>query len=168
MSFERTMKPKLIFHSEKGVTLVEILVGIILLTIVCISSLNFFAYGLGGIGKEGNRRAAMERARQQIEQIISTAAAQLPARDGNQYWCSNGNPCTSWTLSGAPIAQTISVNDLPSQRMETRVQGVHDPSAGTPITFYDAWEIGVKVWFTSNTNLDDDFNRVYIKTLRSP
>ena len=162
------MNQKIIWKCERGVTLIEVLVGLLLLSAVCLSTLTYFSYGLVGIGQQGHRRAALERARERLEQVLSTSTAQLPARDGLKYWCSAGNPCTTWTPSGAAIVQTAAVDDLASQRMETTAQGVHDASAGTPVGFYDAWEIGVKIWFTSRTNNDDDYNRVYVKTLRAP
>ena len=68
-----------------------------------------------------------------------------------------------WTSSATPIAQTVTVNEA-GRRMETAMQGVNDPSAGTGSN--DAWDVGVKVWFTSNL-ADDNYNRVYIKTLRA-
>ena len=155
-------------RGERGVSLIEILVGVILLTLVCISSFTYFAYGLGGIGRQGNRRAALERATERLEQLMAAGTSQLPARDGQQYWCSVGNPCTAWVVSADPIAQLVAVNDVTDRRMEIAVKGVHDAAAGTPPANYDTWEIGIKVWFTSHTDLDDDFNRVYLKTLRAP
>ncbi len=151
--------------NEKGVTLVEVLVGIILLSVICIASLGFFTFGLGGMAKEGNRRAALEQARARMEQLLSSDASALPTLDGTKYWCSAGDPCTTWSNTSA--AQTVTVNDLTGMRIETTGQGVHDASAGTPVGFYDAWELGVKVWFTPRINNDDDYNRIYIKTLRA-
>ena len=154
-------------QSQKGVSLIEILMGIVLLTLISICTLSYFAYAVGGIGKQGNRRAALERARQRLEQLMAASLpGQFPAQDGQRYWCNAGDPCTSWTPSAAAIAQTISVDDLPTQRMETSVQWVDDPSAGTGGS--DTWALSVKVWFTSNVTTDNDYNRVYLRTLRTP
>lgn len=156
-----------ILKSQKGVSLIEILMGIVLLALISICTLSYFAFGLGGIGKQGNRRAALERARERLEQMMSASLpGQFPAQDGQRYWCNAGNPCTSWATSGTPIAQTVSVDDLPAQRMETSVQWVDDPAAGTVNS--DTWELSVKVWFTPNVTTDNDYNRVYIRTLRTP
>lgn len=150
---------------QAGTSLVEVLVGIVLLAVVCISSLTYFAYGLGGIGKQGNRRAALERARERLEQILAAGGGGLPNFNGTSYWCQDGNPCTSWIASESPISQTVTVNDLEAQRMETKVKALDDPSAGTATL--DVWEVGVKVWYTSETT-DTDHHRVYLKTLRYP
>ena len=151
---------------REGVSLIEVLVGLLLLSVVCISAFGYFAYGLGAIGKQGNRRAALERARERLEQLMAAQVGELPGLDGQTYWCSAGSPCTTWTPSeNVPIAQTVAVNDLPSQRMETSVRGVDDLSAGTATL--DTWNVGVKVWFTSDLT-DDDFHRVYLRMLRSP
>ena len=162
------MKRKLLLKSEKGVSLIEVMVGLLLLAAVCLSTLSYFAYGLGGIGLQGNRRAALERARERMEQLlVANTQTDFPAIDGTKYWCASGdlpNSCTSWP--SANTAQLATVNDLQNMRMETTVQGVDDLSAGTN-NFNDAWELGVKVWYTINTNFDDDHNRVYLKTLRA-
>ena len=155
--------------SQKGVSLIEILMGIVLLSLISICALSYFAYAVGGIGKQGNRRAALERARQRLEQLMAASLGSLPTldpSDGQRYWCNGGDPCTSWTPSAAAVAQTISVDDLPTQRMETSVQWVDDPSAGTGNN--DTLALSVKVWFTSDVTMDNNFNRVYVRTLRTP
>ena len=155
------------FSCQKGVSLIEVLVGLVLLSVICISSLGFFSYGMGGIGREGNRRAALERARERMEQLLAADATSLPPVSGASVksWCSNGDPCTSWSTSSQ--TQPVTVNQLSTQPMETTAQPVHDTSAGTPSSFNDAWELGVKVWYTPGTGSDDNFNRVYLKTLRA-
>ncbi len=150
---------------REGVSLIEVMVGLVLLAAVCISSFGYFAYGLGAIGNQGNRRAALERARERLEQLLAANPGDLPPFNGTRYWCSAGSPCTTWTNSVTPFAQTVSVNDIPSRRIETSAQAVDDPSAGT--TTLDAWEFSVKVWFSSDLN-DDDLHRVYLRTLRTP
>ena len=151
---------------ERGVTLVEVLMGTLIVIIASIGSLMYFAYGVGSIGKTGYRRAALERARQRLEQVMaSTSISQLQPPDGQPYWliCS-GNPCT-WTRSATRVTQTVSVDNLPTQNIETTVQWVDDPSAGTATL--DTLALGVKVWFTRNAATDDDFNRVYVRTLHT-
>ncbi len=49
--------------------------------------------------------------------------------------------------------------------METTFQWRDDPLANT--TKPDTVELGVKVWFRAGS-VDDGFNRVYVKTLRTP
>ncbi|MBI4436645.1 MAG: type II secretion system protein [Candidatus Omnitrophica bacterium] len=160
--------------NRRGVSLIEVLIGILIVTIASIGTLMYFAYAKGNIGKTGNRRAALERARQRLEQLMATNPDTLPAIDpgfseDNQplFWLScSGNPCT-WTPSLTQFKETnIQVDDLLTQDMETIVQWRNDPSAGT--TTPDVLEFSVRVWFIPNSTTDDDFNRVHVRTLRTP
>ncbi len=150
---------------QKGVTLIEVLVGIALIAVICITTLNYFSYGVGGIGRQGNRRAALERARQRLEELAATNATSIQPSDTNPHWLTcAGSPC-SWTIRNSVTPETIQVGTL-NQRMETTVQWVDDPSV-TPGITTDTLAIGVKVWFTSDTT-DDEYHRVYLRTLRTP
>jgi type II secretory pathway pseudopilin PulG len=147
---------------------VEVLVGILIVVIAAIGTLSYFSYGLGGIGKEGLRRAAMERARQRLDQLMEanlTAIAGANLQDGQPYWLTFSPATNTWNRPAAPTFEGVTVDDLPNQPMETTVQLVDDPTAGT--TGLDVALIGVKVWFTGNAGADDDHNRVYVKTLRA-
>ena len=143
--------------------------AILIVVVASIAALSYFSYGLGGIGKQGNRRAALERARERLEQLMAADVLTLEPSDQAVRWlkCA-GSPCT-WTLSTtAPSpSETVAVDDLPAQKIETTVQWVDDPAANTGST-RDVLELGVKVWFTSNLGSDDDFNRVHVRTLRTP
>ena len=158
---------------EKGVSLIEVLVGMILIALISIASLSYFSSALGGIGKQGNRRAALERARERLEQIMAGSYSQIvPSVDSSlapgaqpKFWLSCGG--TNCTRTTAYVPETVLVNNLLSQRIESTVQWKDDNSAGT-IAAPDTLEAGVKVWFTPNTASDDDYNRVYVKTLRTP
>ena len=153
---------------QRGGSLIEVLLGLIIVAIASIATLSYFASGFGNIGKQGRRRAALERARERLEQVLVANITQLQPPDGQPYWLTcGGSPCT-WTRSPTRVTQTVSVNDLPSQPIETTIQGVHDPSAGTSASTLDTLAVGVKVWFTPNSAADDNFNRVYIRTLRTP
>jgi prepilin-type N-terminal cleavage/methylation domain-containing protein len=151
-------------QQQRGMTLVEVLIGIVIVTIAAIGTLTYFALGLGGINKQGNKRAAIERARQRIEQLLAARTETLPPA-GARYWCQQGNPCTSWVVSDTPVTQPVSIDDLSSQRMETAVQWVDDPASLTPHP--DALAVSVKVWYTGAPD-DDDFNRVHLRALRTP
>lgn len=150
--------------------MVEVLIALLVMAVAAIAGLSYFSHGLGGIGREGNRRAALERARERMEQLMAADVAELEPPDMVVYWlqCS-GSPCL-WTLSSAAPAasETVSVDDLPAQKIETTVRWVDDPAAQTTGSEKDVLELGVKVWFTSESGSDDEFNRVHIRTLRSP
>ena len=149
---------------RSGVSLIEILIGLLIVTIASIATLQYFAYGKGSIAKQGNRRAALERARERLEQVLSASVGALPPQTGQLYYCSAGNPCTAWTISGTPIAQTDPVT---GQRIETTGQWVDDPSAGTGTGNLDTVALQAKMWFMPGST-DNNFNRVVMRTLRTP
>ena len=154
---------------QQGGSLIEILLGLIIVAIAAIGTLQYFAYGKGSIAKQGNRRAALERARERLEQLMAATVSGLPPQNGSLYYCSSGNPCAAWTVvAGTPGTQSVTVDDLANQPMATTVQWVHDSSAGTPAATLDTIVIGVKVWFVPGSAVDNNFNRVYVRTLRTP
>ncbi len=162
--------------TQSGVSLVEVLIAIAVITVASIGTLSFFTYGLAGVGKESHRRAAMERARQRLDALMAfdiSAIAGTDSADGNSYWIRDTNPGSGYTWtrvqntgSASYVLETVPVDELATQRVETTVQRVNDPSAGT--TTLDTVALTVKVWFTPGNTSDDDYNRVYIRTLRTP
>ena len=163
-------------RQKKGATLLELLVALIIIVLAATASLSFFSLGLGNMGKQGNRRAALERARERLEQLMQTNISSIKPSDTAIHWLTcttiGNNPCASFNIvNSLPNPnQTVAVDDLPTQKIEMTVQFVNDTTndtgGGTPVP--DTLELGVKVWFTSATNTDNDFNRVYIRTLRTP
>ena len=158
-------------RSRHGVTLIEVLIAIVIIAVAAIGTLSYFFYGLGGIGRQGNRRAAIERARERLDQLMLAKLDEIHPPDGQVRWLvCNGTPCASWTLSPTRVTQTVPVDDLPAQAIEATIQWVDDP--GTPDAdplnpSLDLFELGVKVWFTQST-ADTDDNRVFLRTLRAP
>ena len=160
---------------RKGVSLIEVLIGLLIVTIASIATLNYFASGFGSINKQSRRRAALERARERLEQLMATdinqSAFQPPISQcnyPNSCWLTcSGNPC-NWTRSSNQTTQTVSVNDLLTQRIETTIQWVDDPYPPAGTSTRDTLAFGVEVWFTPNNAVHDNFNRVYVRTLRTP
>ncbi len=149
--------------------------GVLVVSLAAVGALGFFSHGLGGIQKQGYRRAAAERARERLEQLMQANVVDIAGEDpadGQQYWltCSaaSGVLCTSWTRRLTRTTDTISLNGVFNGQREIAVQRVHDRTTGTSQTTLDAVELSVKVWFTANIGTDDDFNRVQLKTLRAP
>ena len=166
------------YSSRRGATLIEILLGLVIVAIASVATLQYFAYAKGNIGVQGNRRAALERARERLEQLLAANFNGIeptlqppPAVQNPVTWLTcTGSPC-AWTKSLVRTTQTVAVDNFPSQPIETTVQWIDDPNSPTasPGSFTpDKLEFGIKVWFTKNTAADDDLNRVFIKTLRSP
>ena len=173
---------------EQGVGLIEVLIGIVLVTVASLATLSYYSYGMGGVGKQENRRAALEIARQRLDQLMAATLTNIAGSDptdpnyGKLHWltldCST-NPCT-WGRTAdtgtpgnpVPVPEPggVLVNQLQNQRMQTTVQRIHDTAAGTSATTLDTVELSVKVWFTTNTNPvtdDNNSNRVHIRTLRT-
>ena len=152
-------------RGHKGVSLVEILIGIIIVVIASIGTLTYFSSALGNVNKQGNRRAALEQARQRLEEMLVSANDDIkPPNDGVSHWvaCGSGSPC-KWVAANPN--ETVTTGHLSGQTLRSTVRCTDDASAGTSGTC-DVLELDAKVWFTKNTGSDDDFNRVYIKTLR--
>ncbi len=153
----------------RGAGLVEVLIGILIVVIAAIGTLSYFSYGLGGIDREGNRRAAMERARERLELLSETGINNVvgrivPANSQGQFWldCSGGFPCVA---SAGVVPEGVTVGNLPNPLdMWTTVQQLDEPTAGT--LGLDLVQISVRVWFTQN-RVDDDHNRVILSTLRA-
>ena len=149
--------------------------GVLVISLAAIGALGFFSHGLGGIQRQGYRRAAVERARERLEQLMQANVVDIAGEDpadGQQYWliCSaaSGVLCTSWTRGSTRATDTISLNVVFNGQREITVRRVHDRTTGTSPATLDAVELSVRVWFTANTGADDDFNRVQLKTLRAP
>ena len=158
---------------KTGVSLVEILIGLIIVVIASIATLTYFSLALGGVGKTGNRRAALERARQRLEVLAQAglsviAPPSLLVGQGPQFISCNVDTgvCTG-PLTADPN-DTVNVDDLLSQPLQSTIECKHDTAAGTPDGTCDVLELGVKVWFMPGSTDDDDFHRVHLRTLRNP
>jgi Tfp pilus assembly protein PilW len=149
--------------NTRGVSLIEILLGLLIVTIASIAALQHFALGKASMARQGNRRAALERGRERLEQLMAVSVAGLPPAAAGVRWCSAGNPCATWIASGAPVAQTDAAT---GRRIETTAQWVDDPSAGTGAAL-DAVALEVKVWYMPGST-DNDFHRIVLRTLRAP
>ena len=157
---------------KDGVSLIEILIGMVIVVVACIGALSYFAYGLGNVGKQGNRRAALERARERLEQLMAADVTQIEPSDDNPHWLqltcgpNPGDPCTWALFDEAPDpAEKVTVDNLTGQDIVTTVQWIDDgASAGTQNTL----DLAVKVWFTKQFSNDDNVNRVLLRTLRTP
>lgn len=155
--------------SQRGVSIVEALLGLAVVLIACLATLNYFAHALGGVGTSGNRRAALERARERLERLMAEPSGGVkPPADGQPHFIScPGALCA--VMNGNPN-ETVPVDDWPAQPIETTVTWLDDvdtppaPQVDEP----DLLLFDVKVWFTSNAGLDDDANRVHLRTFRSP
>ena len=158
---------------EKGGSLIEILIAVLVIALTVLGVFGFFSYGIGGIKTQGNSRASLQQASARLDQLLAANVVSLNPPDGSSIhpvdgtvrWLTcSGSPCT-WTLSTTQTAETVPVNGLGNRRMETTVQWIDDPSAGT--SALDVLKLTVKVWFSTVTT-DDDFHRVELRTLRTP
>lgn len=158
-------------RKTRGVSLVEILVGLIIVVVASIGTLTYFSSALGHVGKTGNRRAALERARQRLE-ILAQAGLSVIAPPSLLVGQVRFISCNAAGVCSGPVAadpnDTVNVEDLTAQLLQSTIECKHDAAAGTPDGTCDALELSAKVWFMPGSTADDDFNRVHLRTLRNP
>lgn len=152
------------FLDGRGATLVEVLIGIVIIVLGSIGTLSFFSYGLGSVNKQGNRRAALERARQRLEQLLAEDLATVKPSDSALYYLTcDDNTGACGPLLAADPNEVRQVDQLQGQKIVSTVQCQTDVQ-GTPC---DVLEFAVKVWFVPGPNVEDNFHRVHLRTLRS-
>ena len=97
--------PGFVLREEKGVSLIEIVIGIAVVTIAAAGALSFFSYGIGEIKTQGNSRAALELASTRLEQLMAADSSVISPPDSNiRYLKCTGTPCT-WILSATALQQ---------------------------------------------------------------
>ena len=62
---------------RSGGSLIEVLLGILIVVLASIGTLSYFAYAFGSVNKQGNHRAALERARERLEELLEVDVAQI-------------------------------------------------------------------------------------------
>ena len=150
-------------RNTRGFTLVEVLIGMVILVISSIAALSYFHYGLSGIRVEGNRRAATELARSRLDQLFAADFATIKPADNSTWWLTcSGTPC-SWTLESTSTPESVSVNEVAGRQMLTMAQWIDDPAAAGTQNFL---LLSAKVWFRPDL-ADTDRNRVELRTLRT-
>ena len=157
-------------RGRKGVSLIEILIGMLIVVIASIATLTYFSSALGNVGRQSNRRAALERARQRLEELMAANVDTITPTDDLVHFvkCNAAGACGPLTLV-PDSTDTVTVEDLSQpQLVQSTVRCQDDPSAGTPSSTCDVLELSAKVWFRPGSAVDDDFNRVHIRTLRTP
>ena len=149
--------------NSRGVTLIELLIALVIIVLATICALSFFVYGKGNIEKQGNRRAALELARSRLEELMDANSDVIKPPDATERWLRcTGSPCT-WSLFAARVTETVTVNGKESRVMETKVKW-SAPATGSPTS--NLLEVDVRVWFTAGS-ADDNFHRVFLRTLRN-
>ena len=73
----------LVLKSKKGMTLVEVMLAILVLTIVILGSALLYVYGLGHISLSRNYRMATELAAQKLEQLKADNHYHIDIPDGD-------------------------------------------------------------------------------------
>ena len=59
--------------SERGFTLIEVLITAVMLTIVILGSVGVYTYGISRVNREAHRRVALELAHQRVEELFASA-----------------------------------------------------------------------------------------------
>src|SRR3989338_68471 len=151
-------------RGQEGVSLVETLIGILIVVIASIGTLAYFSSALGNVGRQSNRRAALERARERLEQLMAVDVNTIkPAIVITSPPTPNAQPVRWVSCTGATCGPALSsdpdnkvdVDDLANQPLASTIQWRDDPSAGTT-GVPDVLELGVKVWLLPGP--DDNFH----------
>ena len=66
--------------SERGITLMEVLVSIFLLGLVSVGMAHLYVFGMVQINVQGHKRAAVERAQQRLEELYASQYDSVVAR----------------------------------------------------------------------------------------
>ena len=164
-------------NPQSGVTLIEILMGLMIVAVASIGTMTYFSHVLGkGIGRQSNRRAALELARQRLEQLMEADVNSItpPGKIVDQEYFVTCNKLTGLcaTPTLADPGELVTVEDLPTQQpLQSTVTCRHDAASGTPPAICDVLELGTKVWFISGSSVivnNDDPHRVHMRTFRTP
>ena len=153
-------------QNRHGVSLIEILIAIIIVVIASIGTLTYFSSGLGNIGRQSNRRAALERARQRLEQLMVAETSTLTPLSGGGVTRNDSGVC------GPPSANDqIVVEDIGPQPIRSTVECKDDPATATNIPC-EILELSASVCFMPGCSVagptGEEFRWVQLKTLRAP
>lgn len=154
--------------SNRGVTLIELMIAVMILSVVVLGGGMFFYHGRVNIIREGHRRAAIFAAGQRLEELKAAPWQEISPVDhnpyfdpgaDNPYWITHGN---NWKLQQS-LSQDpgdsnfsydlVAVDELVDQRMLTEARYRDEDADGT----YDHLEVNVTLeWIdnlTSSVNL---------------
>ena len=157
-------------QNRHGVSLIEILIAIIIVVIASIGTLTYFSSGLGNIGRQSNRRAALERARQRLEQLMAAEVTGMTPPPGPRRFVT----CASTGFCGPPTQtepnEKIDVEDIGPQPIRSTVECKDDAAAQTSTNLCDVIELTARVWFLPVTSTSTCVNTscVELRTLRTP
>jgi type II secretory pathway pseudopilin PulG len=142
----------------RPVTLVEILISILLLTILAVVSGTYLAHSGGSARIQNCRRAAVETGNSELERIMAADFADIaPPEDFSMYYLARIDEET-WDVSSSDPGWTTTINgrDFP---VVITVQ-YQDRDGG--FSTYDYLDINIRVGYLSG---DDDY--VGLQTRRS-
>jgi len=138
---------KVSLKSEKGFTLLEMMVAIIIFAVVMIGGLSFFVYGRSDISREGHRRAALELASQRLEELKAADYSKIEpyscygVYDYAVYYIHYSD---GWYVEDEDPNETVDIDNLTGQSIITTVQ-YEDVDPGDGIASYDYLIVKVTV-----------------------
>ena len=71
--------------SERGVTLIEVLISVFILALIAMGTTQFFVFGRTQINVQGHRRAALERAQQRLEELLASSYDSVAAKTEHDF-----------------------------------------------------------------------------------
>lgn len=147
------------FSSRRGTSLVEVMVGCLILAVLALGFATSLQYAKSMSVKQRDRRTALELANSRLEELRGAAYSQVwpSASNYNIYYLRQTG--TTWVASAGATNENVVVNNR-TWPMKTTVQYV-DVDAGS--ASYDALRFNVSVRYDSGVS-----NLVSLETLRAP
>ena len=139
------------FGSNKGTTLVELLVALPLITLVILGGGMFFFYGRVNIVQEAHRRAALLVTSQRLEALKAADYKKIALNDPSYqpYYITHSS---DWAWNLSETKETVTVDNLSDGQMLTEAQW-RDDDPDDSNDSYDYLKITVTVeWSDSTTN----------------
>jgi len=150
------------FNSKSGATLIEVMIGLIIIAMVIIGGGMFFFYGRVIIIREAHRRAALLVASQRLEELKAADYSEITSESfdpGYTYYIVWDQENNKWQPSEDPSYDYVMVDNLVDQKMATQAWCIDDDGDGS----YDYLQVRAKVEWTNGRTMG-----VSVTTLIAP
>jgi Tfp pilus assembly protein PilV len=145
--------------NNRGTSLIEVMIAILLIALVILGGGMFFFYGRVNIVREAHRRAALLVASQRLE-ALKAADWDLIAHNPLSYQPYYITHSSDWALNLSETKETVTVDNLSDAQMLTEAQYMDDDGMNDS---YDYLKITVRVEWS-----DPATNRVSLTSLVGP
>lgn len=144
---------------QTGMTLVEVMVAILILSVLAVAGAASLQMARGMAAIQKGRRSAVEYANSRLEELRAAPYSEIcpPSKNYNTYYLNRTSGV--WVVSAGNPVETVVINGR-NRSMNTTVQYLDTDGASVS---YDALQMAVKVRYYTGSN---DF--ISIETIRAP